>query len=201
MNILNLFKRSKQSPPEEKTEMERVEATRKEIFGERDLTDYLGQAAMLKQEAKSAIKEKEYDRAWKLFHEQKQQYLKHASRSEFTPSQTLALDASVSEDLANILRLEGKHNDAFVHILYWIKTSSHKTKSQEKKLVAYFNRAKIPALDLDEVNEFVSTANSTDYRSIQAWLSEQIKTPNQRVDPTVKTPVESGNEQGTAGHP
>lgn len=24
---------------------------------------------------------------------------------------------------------------------------------------------------------------------------------NQRVDPTVKTPVESGNEQGTAGHP
>ena len=25
--------------------------------------------------------------------------------------------------------------------------------------------------------------------------------PNQQVDPTVKTPVESGNEQGTAGHP
>jgi arginine exporter protein ArgO len=24
---------------------------------------------------------------------------------------------------------------------------------------------------------------------------------NQQVDPTVKTPVESGNEQGTAGHP
>ena len=27
------------------------------------------------------------------------------------------------------------------------------------------------------------------------------KQANQRVDPTVKTPVESGNEQGTAGHP
>ncbi len=27
------------------------------------------------------------------------------------------------------------------------------------------------------------------------------KEANQRVDLTVKTPVESGNEQGTAGHP
>jgi len=28
-----------------------------------------------------------------------------------------------------------------------------------------------------------------------------VKKPNQRVDPTVKTPVESGKVQGTAGHP
>jgi hypothetical protein len=30
---------------------------------------------------------------------------------------------------------------------------------------------------------------------------QREKTQNQRVDPTVKTPVELGNEQGTAGHP
>jgi hypothetical protein len=29
----------------------------------------------------------------------------------------------------------------------------------------------------------------------------KLKKANQQVDPTVKTPVESGNEQGTAGHP
>jgi len=34
-----------------------------------------------------------------------------------------------------------------------------------------------------------------------ACLNDNKTMPNQRVDPTVKTPVESGNEQGTAGHP
>jgi hypothetical protein len=35
-----------------------------------------------------------------------------------------------------------------------------------------------------------------------SWLSyveQKTKNPNQKLDPTVKTPVESGNEQGTAG--
>ncbi|MDF7809565.1 hypothetical protein P4E94_19160 [Pontiellaceae bacterium B12219] len=32
-------------------------------------------------------------------------------------------------------------------------------------------------------------------------IVEILKAPNQRVDPTVKTPVESGRVQGTAGHP
>jgi hypothetical protein len=43
------------------------------------------------------------------------------------------------------------------------------------------------------------------YVEAQVWsfrpLQKYIKEHNQRVDPTVKTPVESGNEQGTAGHP
>ena len=34
-----------------------------------------------------------------------------------------------------------------------------------------------------------------------SYWKQQNKTANQRVDLTVKTPVESGNEQGTAGHP
>jgi hypothetical protein len=40
------------------------------------------------------------------------------------------------------------------------------------------------------------------YVGYTVWKkSRKIKTANQRVDPTVKTPVESGNVQGTAGHP
>jgi hypothetical protein len=36
----------------------------------------------------------------------------------------------------------------------------------------------------------------------EVFVSPKYKiTPNQRVDPTVKTPVESGKVQGTAGHP
>jgi hypothetical protein len=37
-------------------------------------------------------------------------------------------------------------------------------------------------------------------RNYKQTLSEQLnKNPNQKLDPTVKTPAESGNEQGTAG--
>jgi 5-methylcytosine-specific restriction endonuclease McrA len=35
---------------------------------------------------------------------------------------------------------------------------------------------------------------------LKKWI-QAYKKSNQRVNPTVKTPVESGNEQGTAGHP
>jgi hypothetical protein len=39
----------------------------------------------------------------------------------------------------------------------------------------------------------------------EAWVSfdpnQKQEISNQQVDPTVKTPVESGNAQGTAGHP
>jgi len=38
-------------------------------------------------------------------------------------------------------------------------------------------------------------------QSARALEDLMIITANQRVDPTVKTPVESGKVQGTAGHP
>ena len=41
------------------------------------------------------------------------------------------------------------------------------------------------------------------YKKVSQKLIEwiEINSSNQRVDPTVKTPVESGKAQGTAGHP
>jgi len=102
--------------------------------------DHLGKAAAARDKARAAETLQDYDGAWKFYHEQKEQYLQHARRNRFTAAQTLALDASVSESLANVLRLQGKQHDALVHILYWVSASGRRTKNQEKKLVAYFNR-------------------------------------------------------------
>lgn len=173
MGLFDIFKRSRRpDPAPEASEREKVDALRKEIFGDRDETNYLGKAAMCEKAGLTAIKEKRFDDAWKCFHEQKVHYMGHANRSEFTPAQALALDASVSAHLANILRLESKHLDAFEHILYWVATSPGQTKAQEQKLKAYFNRAKIDGLSLDAVNAFIESDGRKDFRTIQVWLAE-----------------------------
>lgn len=173
MGFFDIFKRFRRPDPvSEVSEREKVDALRKEIFGDRDETDYLGKAAMCEKAGLTALKEKRFDEAWKCFHEQKAHYMGHANRTEFTPAQALALDASVSAHLANILRLESKHLDAFEHILYWVATSPGRTKTQEQKLKAYMNRAKIEGLSLDAVNAFIESEEGKDFRAIQLWLSE-----------------------------
>ncbi|WP_136078218.1 hypothetical protein [Pontiella desulfatans] len=47
----------------------------------------------------------------------------------------------------------------------------------------------------------IDTKNDKWLVYVKKKAEEQKQKSNQRVDPTVKTPVESGNEQGTAGHP
>lgn len=86
--------------------------------------DYLGKAADAKHAARAAVKAGQHDRAWGLLHEQKECYLKHAQKMGFDAEQVMRMDGSVSEDFANILRLEKKHTQALVYILYWIVTSS-----------------------------------------------------------------------------
>lgn len=102
--------------------------------------NHLGRAAATRDKAREAEVAENYDAAWGFYQEQKSEYLQHAQKNKFTALQALALDASVSEALANILRLEGKHADALAHILYWVSTSARPTKNQEKKLNAYFKR-------------------------------------------------------------
>ncbi len=59
-----------------------------------------------------------------------------------------------------------------------------------------------------KLNEFLMVSEENgfedfDFKPVADSLTERIKNKNanQRVDPTVKTPVESGKVQGTAGHP
>jgi len=177
MGIFDIFRRKKEPEPpiSSESEIEKIKALRDEIFGKRDMTDYLGKAAMCEKKGLKEVKEKKFDLAWKSFHEQKHHYMGHANRSEFTPQQALALDASVSVNLENILRLESKHLDAFTHILYWVSTSPSKTKTQEQKLKAYFNRAKIEGLTLDAVSEFVAKRGMKDFRTIQTWITNHTE--------------------------
>ncbi|WP_299083197.1 hypothetical protein [uncultured Ruegeria sp.] len=105
-------------------------------------SDYLGKAADAKHAAKAAVKAGEHDKAWGLFHEQKEHYLKHAQAQGFDAEQVMRMDGSVSEDFANILRIEKRHTQALVHVLYWIVTSPQTIKRHDTKLEAYFARCK-----------------------------------------------------------
>jgi hypothetical protein len=136
--------------------------------------DFLEKAADAKQDAHAAVEARRYDEAWRLFHEQKLNYMKHASKSGFTHSQTLALDVSVSEHLANVLRLEGKHADALAHIIYWIASSTRTTETQKTKLMAYFNRARLKRITVLDIEHFVEHIKHTpDFpliqKQVKAW--------------------------------
>ncbi|KCY90405.1 hypothetical protein J831_4248, partial [Acinetobacter baumannii 25691_8] len=107
------------------------------------LDDYLGHAANSKKLAQIAIKERRFDDAWKHLNHQKDYYLKHASRMGFSKTETLVIDSSPHEDMANVLRLEGKHKNA-QEISYTYKaayTANRPIITLEKKLEAYYNRA------------------------------------------------------------
>lgn len=120
--------------------------------------DHLGKAAIAGSKAQEAVASGKFDIAWGLHNEQKQHYLQHATRCGFTKSQVLVLDASVSQPMANILRLEGKHHDALVHIVYWVAASPRVTKSQQQKLPAYFNRCRFKSVALSDLNDLVETS-------------------------------------------
>lgn len=116
-----------------------------------DNTDYLSITAKAKHSAKSAIKNKKFNDAWKHLEEQKDNYNKHARRFGWDQRQSIALAATVSEDYANIFRLEGKHNDALFEIIYWVACTPKNTQSQFKKLTTYYKRAKLPDTSISEV--------------------------------------------------
>lgn len=143
-------------------------AYRREIVSGPDRTDYLANAATLGARAKEAVSQARYDDAWRLYHEQKAQYWGHAQRYGMTARQTVALDGSVHEHLANIRRLEGKHADAFTHLLYCVVASEPATKAQEKKLVSYFNRCHFRTVNLAEVNAVrARLSEKPDFAAIQ----------------------------------
>lgn len=141
--------------------------------------DFLGKAADVGHKAKEAIKTKQYDEAWRLYHEQKSFYMQHANRSGFTAKQTLALDASIHEELANILRLENKHKDALVHIVYWVLSGDdHPIKRHQQKLQSYFNRCKFKNTELSEAENTISSNSKTPEFTlaksiVEEWVSRE----------------------------
>lgn len=137
-----------------------------------NIEDHLGRAATAKHAAYFAERAGDLDTAWRLHHERRTHYLRHANQQGFSKAQTLALDAEVSEDLANILRKEGRHLDAFIEILYWTTAQRKRpTKRHSSKLRTYFERSDISSVSLEEVTAFVSGARSVSYQSIRSAVS------------------------------
>ncbi|KDC55095.1 hypothetical protein [Pseudoalteromonas sp. S3431] len=145
-----------------------------ELFsGSTTTEDHLGKAAELKKNAKVAIKNKLFDEAWKLLQKQKMSYMKHTNNAGFTAKQVLALDATVHVDLANILRMENKHTEALIHIVYWVANNyDNMTKTQEQKLTAYFNRSNLKLTSIEEAKIAISSlAENPEYVNAQELVS------------------------------
>ncbi len=132
----------------------------------------LGKAAKVGHKAKDAVRAGEYDLAWSLFSEQQRIYMKHAMEQSFSAADTFTIDGSVSVDFANILRLEGKHRQALVHIIYWIVTSRFSYKTHDQKLGAYFRRCKFNNLNLCDIERFIEDSRGRpDFEAIQLMVA------------------------------
>lgn len=139
-----------------------------------EMEDYLGKAANEKQSAKIAIKEKRFDDAWRHLNNQKILYLQHAHRMHYSAIHRLVLESSPHEDMANILRLEGKHKNALSNMSYTYKaayTASRPIITLEKKLEAYYNRA----YKRQPFNRFLSLLKvlpNSDYVSVRDFVEK-----------------------------
>lgn len=170
MSFFNFLKPKKTSPDLDDSTLNEI---LDKAFPAGDQEDYLGQAAVLGQQSRAATKAGEYDRAWGLLHEQKSLYMKHASRCNWKAEDVLNLDGSVSQPLANILRLEGNHGQALVHILYWIITARNPIKGHDQKLKAYFDRCKFEGVSLDEAKQFIAQSKGQpDFAAIQSEIGK-----------------------------
>ena len=129
--------------------------------------DYLLLATEKGAEAKLAMREKNNAKAWELLQQQKSLFSKFATDEGQSGAESTALNAGVSKELANILRLDKKHKEALVHVIYWIANSKSVTKDQEGKLQAYFNRAKLSGTVVGDVMEYCLIDGVKEFSSIQ----------------------------------
>ena len=140
--------------------------------------DFLGPAAVHKRAAEQAAKSGNFDVAWREVHNQQSCYIQHAKSHSFDRAAALRITGSVHEDLADILRLEGKHDQALAHFIYFAATQGrYFGKTKNKKLTAYKSRARIPAVTMADVSRFIKELRmAPDFRSAQnqvgAWVAE-----------------------------
>lgn len=141
--------------------------------------DCLGRAAVLKKKATVAVKEKEFDIAWWIYNTVQALYLEHATKRKFDNKAVIGIDSSISREMANVLRLEGKHQQALVHILYWqLGEARPQVKRDIKKLKAYYNRSKLTLISFDQMIEWMDSYQGlANYSTIQAkvagWISNK----------------------------
>ena len=135
--------------------------------------DFLGLAANEGTQASAAIEEEKYDDAWGHYQEMSQLYLRHAKKENFTVPQTLALVSSVHQAMARLLKLEEKHRDALVHILYCTACSNSKIEKELKHYRPFFNRCKFKNVKLEEVTSALEAwKDNPDFVAIRDTVAE-----------------------------
>ncbi len=186
--IKSLFKTNESTLPENSPNMdiESISKYQKE-FNVNDINtisqdDHLGLAANAKYCAELAMKDKDYEKAWSLFTEQKNQFIKSVKNRGYPASesqaleQIVALKALVHEDFANILRLKKNHKKALISMIYCVAGEYPTVKYKAKKLPAYFNRAKLKDTSFEELEDFIyALPKPPNYRTIQDKVKEWIE--------------------------
>ena len=103
----------------------------------------------------------------------KQLYILHAKQNEFTYKQTVALVGGLDRGLANICKLEGRHKQALIHIIYCSACKELCDKARLLTVRPYFNRCKFKNSILQAALDLASNqVGSPDFRYIQDVVSK-----------------------------
>jgi hypothetical protein len=89
---------------------------------------------------------------------------------------------------------DGIHSTSFIGHSIFKYQAVEKIVEDDALTYIYIGKGMAIIIPHDRVSE-------SELKDLLAEVETRKQLANQRVDPTVKTPVESGNEQGTAGHP
>lgn len=138
--------------------------------------DHLALAAVARRQAAEAEKQGDFDAAWRAYHDEKIHFMEHALAQQFSHEETLSLDAAVHERMANLLRKEKRHNEAFAHIIYWVSAQRHRPiKRHTDKFRSYYNRADAMSVAHEEAWALTLDAPMLDFRQaqllVQQWLN------------------------------
>lgn len=148
------------------------------LSGEQTFVDHLGSAAVARQKAKEAEKNGDFDTAWHHFHNEKHHLMQHASARDFSLKQTLSLDASVHERMANVLRKQKRHNEAFIEIVYWVAAQRQRPiKRHNEKFRTYYHRADQMNVSLEDAWSIVMTAPTLDLVRCRSMVQQWLKPP------------------------
>ncbi len=135
--------------------------------------DYSGLMASVRVRGKKAIQEKKFNEAWKLFMEQKMYIMKLCAKRGCTQKEEISMDAEVSEDLANILRIEKRHLQALVHMTYCTLVDYPTVQYKSKKLKAYFNRAKLVNTSFEDFEKIAYELQANlDFKEVSDKIKE-----------------------------
>lgn len=120
---------------------------------ESEYKDHLGAAVEARKLAEQYIRESNYNEAWRYLCIAKDEFVNHAGKNNFTFDQLIALDATIAELMADVLRREGRHIPALVHIVYWVIAGARVNKRIKRhgdKFKAYFGRCNLKDISLAE---------------------------------------------------